>query len=116
MNCQPELIGGPEERGNRKAACFRRTKGPSLSRMQVPETPVLLSPEKVAEVAHRLSELRHGVNNHLSLVVAATELVRRKPEMSERALDTLSAQPQKISDAIHQFSVELEKLIGLRRP
>jgi hypothetical protein len=84
--------------------------------MQVPEQQVVLTSEQVASLSRKLAELRHGINNQLSLIVAATELIRRKPEMGQRTLDTLAAQPQRIADAVQEFSTEFEKVMGLRRP
>ena len=60
--------------------------------------------------------MRHDINNHLSLIIAAVELTRHKPEMAERMLATLLEQPPKISDALVQFSAEFERAFGITRP
>src|SRR5207247_7576978 len=54
--------------------------------MGLPRQTVPLSPEQVAELSRNLSDLRHNINNHLALMVAALELIRRKPAMVERML------------------------------
>ena len=59
--------------------------------------------------------MRHDINNHLSLMMAAVELVRRKPEAAERMAGTLSEQPLKITQAMKKFSAEFETTLGLRR-
>jgi hypothetical protein len=56
------------------------------------------------------------VNNNLSLMTAAVELMRHRPEMAERMMGTLGEQPRKISEAIAQFSNELESALGIRQP
>lgn len=81
--------------------------------MGLPHQPVPLSPEQVAELSRKLSDLRHNVNNHLALMVAALELIRRKPEMIQRMVDNLTEQPQKILDEIKKFSEELEKVLRI---
>ena len=81
--------------------------------MGLPRQTVPLSPEQVAELSRKLSDLRHNINNHLALMVAALELIRRKPEMVERMLNNLSDQPQKILEEIKRFSGELEKALNI---
>ena len=55
------------------------------------------------------------MNNHLSLVVAAAELIKFNPQMAARMSATLSEQPPKISEEINRFSVELERALGITR-
>ncbi len=58
--------------------------------MGLPRQTVPLSPEEVADLSRKLADLRHNVNNHLALMVAALELIRRKPEMVERMVNNLT--------------------------
>ncbi|HEX4122528.1 MAG TPA: hypothetical protein VH619_18075 [Verrucomicrobiae bacterium] len=83
--------------------------------MGEPSTQAPLTPEQVKELAQKLSHMRHEINNHLSLVVAALELVRLKPEMREKMLDTISQQPPKISAELVKFSNEFERATGILR-
>ena len=46
-------------------------------------------------------------------MVAALELIRRKPEMVERMVNNLTEQPQKILDEIKKFSEELERALQI---
>jgi len=82
--------------------------------MRMPSDPVNLSVEEVQELNTKLSTLRHDVNNHLSLIMAATELIRHKPQMSERMIETLCEQPPKISAAMAKFSHDFEHAIGIK--
>jgi hypothetical protein len=77
---------------------------------------VQLSAEQVQELNQKLSTMRHDINNHLSLMLAATELIRHKPQMAERMMATLCEQPAKISDSIAKFSAEFENTIRLNQP
>lgn len=81
--------------------------------MGLPDQTVPLTPVEVAELSRKLSDLRHNVNNHLALMVAALELIRRKPEMLQRMVDNLTEQPQKILEEIKKFSDELEKTLRI---
>jgi hypothetical protein len=83
--------------------------------MGSPRQTVPLSPEQVENLKGKLSDLRHNVNNHLALMVAALELIRRKPDMLARLVNNLTDQPQKILDEIKKFSEELERALKITR-
>jgi hypothetical protein len=83
--------------------------------MALPTAPITLTVQQVEELNKRLSSLRHDVNNHLSLIVAAAELIRLNPEMVTRMSTTLSEQPAKISEEISKFSAEFERVLGITR-
>jgi hypothetical protein len=83
--------------------------------MAMPQTPVTLSPEQVAELNEKLSITRHDINNHLSLIVAALELMRRKPEMAPRMMDRIAEQPDRIIAQMRGFSAEFEQTLGITR-
>ena len=52
--------------------------------MALPNGPVTLKVEELDQLNRKLSDMRHDVNNHLSLMVAALELIRYK--MKKNAL------------------------------
>jgi predicted PurR-regulated permease PerM len=86
-----------------------------ILQMALPTKPIALSIEQIDDLNRKLATLRHDVNNNLSLIMAASEILRRRPETAERMLDTLSEQPQKIAGSIAQFSRELETALGIKR-
>ena len=77
--------------------------------------PVTLSVEQIEELNRHLANMRHDINNNLSLIMAATELLRHKPQMLERMTGTLVEQPPKITHALGKFSAEFERTFGLSR-
>lgn len=83
--------------------------------MGMPQTPVTLTPEQIAELNEKLAVTRHDINNHLSLIVAAVELMRRKPELAPRMIESISQQPDKIIAQMRGFSAEFEKSLGITR-
>jgi hypothetical protein len=83
--------------------------------MSFPDGPVTLTVQQLEELHKKLSALRHDVNNHLSLIVAAAELIKLNPEMAARMSTTLGEQPSKISDQLGRFSAEFEKIFGITR-
>jgi hypothetical protein len=83
--------------------------------MGLPTEPQTVTPEQVAEINGKLSEMRHNINNYLSMVIAATELIKRKPEGTERFLEMIGQQPPRITNELQQFSNEFEKMLQIQR-
>ncbi len=83
--------------------------------MALPTEPVTLTVAQIEELNHQLSHMRHDINNHLSLIVAAVELIRHKPQVAERMMATVAEQPAKIGESLRKFSNEFERAIGITR-
>ena len=81
--------------------------------MGLPSHAVTLSVEQIAELNGELSTMRHDINNTLSLIMAAAELLRLKPQMAERMVSAVLEEPPKISAAISRFSAEFERAVGV---
>jgi hypothetical protein len=84
--------------------------------MALPTEPVTLTVAQLEELNRKLSDMRHDINNHLALVVAAVELIRHKPQMTERMMATLSEQPSRITEAVRKFSHDFEQSMHITRP
>ena len=63
-----------------------------------------------------MSAMRHDINNNLSVIIAALELIRYKPEVAERMFASIGQQPAKIGETMAKFSGEFEKILGITRP
>lgn len=83
--------------------------------MGMPSAPVTLTSEQIEGLSRKLSNLRHDINNHLSLIVAAAELIKFNPDLGKRMCTTLGEQPPKIADAMSKFAVEFEDVLGITR-
>jgi hypothetical protein len=83
--------------------------------MNAPDVPPTITPEQLKELIEKLSHMRHEINNQLSLIVAALELARFKPELRDRMMDTVEQQPTKIKAEVAKFSAEFERVFGLNR-
>lgn len=83
--------------------------------MATPDEPVTLTPQQIEEINARLADTRHDINNQLSLIIAAVELIKRKPESAEKMIATISQQPEKIMNELRGFSEDFEKLLGVIR-
>ncbi|HLX72302.1 MAG TPA: hypothetical protein VKV04_22005 [Verrucomicrobiae bacterium] len=74
-----------------------------------------LTVEQIAELSEKLGTMRHDVNNKLSLILAAVDVLQYKPQMIDRMMATVAEQPQKIIEAVASFSAEFEKAFGIKR-
>ena len=81
----------------------------------MPSQPVTLTLEQLADLNRKFSTMRHDINNQLSLIIAAAELIRHKPQTAERMMATLVEQPPKIAEALVKFAAEFERAFGITR-
>jgi len=84
-------------------------------RVGVPNVPATVTAEQLRELNDKLSHMRHEINNQLALAVAALELIRFRPELREKMLDTIAQQSPKITDELDKFSAEFEQMFGITR-
>ncbi len=77
--------------------------------------PVTLTPAQVADLNSKLSTMRHEINNHLALIVAAVELIRLKPETTPRMMETIVGQPARTTASLLKFTTEFEKAMEITR-
>ena len=82
--------------------------------MSLPEQPITLTVEQIAALNRALGEMRHDINNYATLVLAAVELIRTKPDLTERMITTLLEQPARISQAMQKFSEALENSFDIK--
>ncbi len=86
-----------------------------MANTALPKQAVTLSVEQIAELNHKLSSMRHAINNQLSVVVAAAELIRLKPQILEERLTAMRHSLDKLTQAVNEFSAEFERTFGITR-
>jgi len=79
------------------------------------DQPVALTAAQVQTLNVQLATMRHEINNRLSLIVAAAEIMRHKPDMTPRMLPTFLEQPAKVTQLVEEFSAHFERAFGLTR-
>ena len=83
--------------------------------MATPDDSVTFTPQQIEEINTRLADTRHDINNQLSLIIAAVELIKRKPELAEKMIATISQQPEKIMNELRGFSEDFEELLKISK-
>jgi hypothetical protein len=84
--------------------------------MGLPTQPVSFDPGQIAELDRVLSDARHGINNHLTLIATAIELIRRNPSTAERLAVTMADRPELIREELVRFSRAFDDAFGITRP
>jgi hypothetical protein len=84
--------------------------------MGLPSQPVTLNTAQIEDLNKKLAAMRHDINNNLSLIIAAAEMVRFKPDLLTKMMDTLNQQPDRIAKSMSAFTDEFEKALGITRP
>jgi hypothetical protein len=83
--------------------------------MGLPPHSITLTPAQVEELNQKLADARHNINNHLALIVAAVELIRRKPDLSPKFIESIGLQPDKVILELKAFSEQFESQLGITR-
>ena len=71
--------------------------------------PLTLTSGEVAALYDKLRMARHNINNSLSMIIAAAELVKLKPDAAPRLVDQILEQPDKIMAELTQFGLDFEE-------
>ncbi len=101
--------------GQVQSACKGGGKQGIVTGMGLPPQPVTLTPAQVDELSRKLGDVRHNINNHLALIVAAVELIRRKPDLSPKFIESIALQPDKVIQELKVFTEDFEKQLGITR-
>ena len=77
---------------------------------------VTLTEAQILELHQKLRAMRHDVNGRLANIIAASELIRMRPDQSRvERLQMLQDESFKAKDLITQYSQEFETAFGLSR-
>jgi uncharacterized membrane protein len=77
--------------------------------------PVTLSEQQIKALHEKLREMRHDVNNKLTNMLLAAELMKLRPESAGDRLNVLNEQNKAVKDILDRFSREFEATLGLMR-
>lgn len=80
-----------------------------------PEHPINLTPERIDELNRKLCDMRHDINGHLTLVVAAVELMRLQPASAAQRMTTIMDQVPRITGSMAKFTKEFEAILQIRK-
>ena len=74
-----------------------------------------MTPEQVQALHQSLEDMRHSINNQLSVVAAAVDFVTKSPGMDGRMALLLESHAGKIAGEVGLFFGEFERAFGITR-
>lgn len=83
--------------------------------MVLPDKPITLTAEQIAALNADLSQMRHDIRGHLSVILAAVELVRLQPAQAQSRVAMLAEQNRKIIECMERLSVQFERALHVTR-
>jgi N-acetylmuramic acid 6-phosphate (MurNAc-6-P) etherase len=83
--------------------------------MVLPTHTITLTSEQVQALHQSLEDMRHSINNQLSVVVAAVDVVTKTPGIDGRIILLLEGHSGKIAEEVSSFFVEFERALGITR-
>ena len=74
-----------------------------------------VSPEELAELQKKFSEIKHSINNALAVMMALSEMSQRRPDYAEKLATTVLAKAPQIVSSLQEFTEALNEKFGPRR-
>lgn len=80
--------------------------------MNEPNRP--LSPEELAELQKKYSEIKHSINNALAVMMALSEMSQRRPDYAEKLASTVLTKAPQIVSSLQEFTALLNEKAGVK--
>jgi hypothetical protein len=73
-----------------------------------------LSPEEVAQLQKKFSEIKHSINNALAVIMALSEMSQRRPDYAEKLAATVLSKAPQIVSSLQEFTQVLNEKAGVK--
>jgi hypothetical protein len=73
-----------------------------------------LSPEELAELQKKFSEIKHSINNALAVMMALAEMSQRRPDYAEKLATTVLSKAPQIVSSLQEFTQALNEKAGVK--
>jgi hypothetical protein len=78
------------------------------------ETNRTLSPEELAQLQKKFSEIKHSINNALAVMMALSEMSQRRPDYAEKLATTVLSKAPQIVTSLQEFTQVLNEKAGVK--
>ena len=78
------------------------------------ETNRTLSPEELAKLRKKFSEIKHSINNALAVMMALSEMSQRRPDYAEKLAATVLNKAPQIVSGLQEFTQALNEKAGVK--
>jgi hypothetical protein len=75
-----------------------------------------LSHEELVELQKEFSEIKHGINNALAVMMALSEMSQRRPDYAEKLASTVLTKAPQIVSNLQEFTAILNEKAGVKPP
>jgi len=73
-----------------------------------------LSPEELAQLQKKFSEIKHSINNALAVMMALSEMSQRRPDYAEKLTTTVLSKAPQIVSSLQEFTQILNEKAGVK--
>jgi hypothetical protein len=73
-----------------------------------------LSPEELAQLQKKFSEIKHSINNALAVMMALSEMSQRRPDYAEKLATTVLSKAPQIVSSLQEFTQTLNEKAGVK--
>ena len=73
-----------------------------------------LSPEELAQLQKKFSEIKHSINNALAVMMALSEMSQRRPDYAEKLATTVLSKAPQIVSGLQEFTQLLNEKAGAK--
>lgn len=74
--------------------------------------PSHISPEEIAQLQRKFSEIKHSINNALAVMMALSEMSQRRPDYAEKLASTVLTKAPQIVSSLQEFTQALNAKAG----
>jgi hypothetical protein len=71
-----------------------------------------ISPEELAQLQKKFSEIKHSINNALAVMMALSEMSQRRPDYGEKLATTVLSKAPQIVAGLQEFTKVLNEKAG----
>jgi hypothetical protein len=72
------------------------------------------SPEEMAQLQKKFSEIKHAINNALAVMMALSEMSQRRPDYAEKLAATVLSKAPQIVSSLQEFTQLLNEKAGVK--
>jgi hypothetical protein len=73
-----------------------------------------LSPEELAQLQKKFSEIKHSINNALAVMMALSEMSQRRPDYAEKLATTVLSKAPQIVSGLQEITQVLNEKAGAK--
>jgi len=73
-----------------------------------------VTPEELAQLQRKFSEIKHSINNALAVMMALSEMSQRRPDYAEKLASTVLTKAPQIVSSLQEFTQALNEKTGVK--